>query len=511
MNEVIKESREEIAEYLNRYKAEQVKSMFYLFAKLLSVNEDFRLVAINGESEALEIIEEEIGKKPICSLFDELSDEQISLLQEVMDAELHEKKVTKKKAVDLMSRAFSDDILFEGMCLSSFVDDYTFDGVMESFGCPCRYEILMQDKVYTERRKYMRMICDYTMASVNLYGVAHIKEIMTIIESYEKLNGSYEKYRRKDGSYRTSVFYSPEYYSLYTLHHMIGDDIPLVEATLSGFIVHDVFAGSTSAEIEAMGKYMKVKGIKGEMSEEDLSDFYENMEPLPYKRLHDIAIEKDKYIPKKKQFLKYADQYYIEESKAFHELEDYIRNTFKTDIRTIASEDGVREEDVVYEIVSEIQAEAYDHNIDFDDRNPTALVDFTFQMLDEEYDIRVDGIDQANEFLRYLMELANSTRLWINNGHTPNELRDMAPPYSGPTTIVPGSSNAAKLLGEVAPQIRNMGFNVDLDSNATEIPVFNYNHGMNGPVEKSVKKIYPNDPCPCGSGKKYKKCCGRNK
>ncbi len=24
-------------------------------------------------------------------------------------------------------------------------------------------------------------------------------------------------------------------------------------------------------------------------------------------------------------------------------------------------------------------------------------------------------------------------------------------------------------------------------------------------------KIYPNDPCPCGSGKKYKKCCGRAK
>lgn len=23
-------------------------------------------------------------------------------------------------------------------------------------------------------------------------------------------------------------------------------------------------------------------------------------------------------------------------------------------------------------------------------------------------------------------------------------------------------------------------------------------------------KVYPNDPCPCGSGKKYKKCCGKN-
>ena len=26
-----------------------------------------------------------------------------------------------------------------------------------------------------------------------------------------------------------------------------------------------------------------------------------------------------------------------------------------------------------------------------------------------------------------------------------------------------------------------------------------------------TKKIYPNDPCPCGSGKKYKHCCGRKK
>lgn len=28
------------------------------------------------------------------------------------------------------------------------------------------------------------------------------------------------------------------------------------------------------------------------------------------------------------------------------------------------------------------------------------------------------------------------------------------------------------------------------------------------PIKKE-KKIYPNDPCPCGSGKKYKKCCGK--
>ena len=30
------------------------------------------------------------------------------------------------------------------------------------------------------------------------------------------------------------------------------------------------------------------------------------------------------------------------------------------------------------------------------------------------------------------------------------------------------------------------------------------------PVRRSEKKVQPNDPCPCGSGRKYKQCCGRN-
>lgn len=31
----------------------------------------------------------------------------------------------------------------------------------------------------------------------------------------------------------------------------------------------------------------------------------------------------------------------------------------------------------------------------------------------------------------------------------------------------------------------------------------------NKAAKEIEKKVYPNDPCPCGSGKKYKKCCGR--
>ena len=32
---------------------------------------------------------------------------------------------------------------------------------------------------------------------------------------------------------------------------------------------------------------------------------------------------------------------------------------------------------------------------------------------------------------------------------------------------------------------------------------------VRAPKRREEKKVYPNDPCPCGSGKKYKQCCGR--
>ncbi|GAA5171553.1 SEC-C metal-binding domain-containing protein [Modicisalibacter zincidurans] len=34
------------------------------------------------------------------------------------------------------------------------------------------------------------------------------------------------------------------------------------------------------------------------------------------------------------------------------------------------------------------------------------------------------------------------------------------------------------------------------------------NHGPQTPVRNALKTLGRNDPCPCGSGKKYKKCHG---
>lgn len=69
------------------------------------------------------------------------------------------------------------------------------------------------------------------------------------------------------------------------------------------------------------------------------------------------------------------------------------------------------------------------------------------------------------------MELANNTRIWENNGHTPNEIFEK---YE-------------------KPHLR-------------PLPDKPFKFRSNESVIKK-EKIGRNDPCPCGSGKKYKKCC----
>ena len=117
---------------------------------------------------------------------------------------------------------------------------------------------------------------------------------------------------------------------------------------------------------------------------------------------------------------------------------------------------------------------------------------------------------QARDILNLFMPLSNNTRMIVNKGHTPSELsgRIKFGPGNMPV-ITAGSSLAAGMLAKAAPEIRKMGFGLDLESNAAKIPVMDLPNGLDGPVKMSQKKVYPNDPCPCGSGKKFKKCCGK--
>ena len=113
-----------------------------------------------------------------------------------------------------------------------------------------------------------------------------------------------------------------------------------------------------------------------------------------------------------------------------------------------------------------------------------------------------------NELLELLVAAHNNTRMKENRGEKPSEMVRKKSVDKMPT-IVPASSNAAAILKDAAPQLEAMGVPVDLNGNTDVIQTTMFPSGLNGEPIRVEKKIYPNDPCPCGSGKKYKKCCGK--
>jgi hypothetical protein len=189
-------------------------------------------------------------------------------------------------------------------------------------------------------------------------------------------------------------------------------------------------------------------------------------------------------------------------------MRKYIEKNYRSNFADVADKMGVSITNCLDDFMKELHYQATDIGNDGEDRDPHEFVQYVFSSM-EGYGIKFDNIDHANEFLKYAMKVMNSTRLWHNHGHTPDELMRYSPINPETLTIVPGSTNAAEILATGREQFESMGMHVDFDTTATNIPIINFDNGINGTMMTSTKKVYPNDPCPCGSGKKHKKCCGK--
>ena len=195
--------------------------------------------------------------------------------------------------------------------------------------------------------------------------------------------------------------------------------------------------------VSVVGNFCNWDGRRYQMRKLDYSGIFELFIPGEFEGeiyKYEVASKKDRYLPSKEVFLQYADDDYRDETPAFRALEGYLRKTYDKDLHDFAVD---------------IQNELYKTGDDFDGNRFTEVTDYAVKELENKYGIAMSSLDKLNELIGYLQDMANSTRLWINNGHTTAELNREA-------------------------------------------------------VNEHAKKIYPNDPCPCGSGKKYKKCCGRN-
>jgi len=96
--------------------------------------------------------------------------------------------------------------------------------------------------------------------------------------------------------------------------------------------------------------------------------------------------------------------------------------------------------------------------------------------------VQLQAIDAATlELPEELKEALYSAEIAAGSEKTPDTIKTIRP--------------KTPIIG-VAPHVMNVMPN----GNQASMPA--------GSRTVGSRKIYPNEPCPCGSGKKYKKCCG---
>lgn len=172
------------------------------------------------------------------------------------------------------------------------------------------------------------------------------------------------------------------------------------------------------------------------------------------------------YIPAKEELLKYTDEYYIEETPQLREMAEYLRKTQRKLKCPI--------DDVIAEIEMCIRLEYPYQNVANDC---------------QRLGVQCKTPQEVREFAEHLLEMSYHTRRYSLCGHTPAEA---GLPHED--------------ADEVASQLH---FDPDYRDYLGEMAaLFN---AKTAPAATIAGTPARNAPCPCGSGRKYKNCCGKKK
>jgi SEC-C motif len=177
-------------------------------------------------------------------------------------------------------------------------------------------------------------------------------------------------------------------------------------------------------------------------------EFFSNIRVLDPNRVkieHQKRKSLDFYPFSKEQLIKAGEPNFVDRNESYQRFVQFLRQNYE-----ISREDA---DSIAEECQFAIRI----------GEGPGDILRYLHTMLEFE------GFDTINACMEKIVHLMNHTREWFLKGYTPNELVQVEKRYLQPSPI----------------QKNNV---VDIQSR---------------------RKIGRNEPCPCGSGKKYKKCCGK--
>ena len=159
--------------------------------------------------------------------------------------------------------------------------------------------------------------------------------------------------------------------------------------------------------------------------------------------------------------------------------------------------------------------------IDIKDRTEDELIEYLYERVLKEYDEKLSEIPEevANEFEKAISLRVIDTH-WMNHINTMSHLREgiglrsyaQENPLRAYTNE--GFELYDELLNTIDQETTMFLLKSEIRQNIERKQVVKGkavtdNNKTKKATPKRVNKIGRNDPCPCGSGKKYKQCCGK--
>ena len=294
-------------------------------------------------------------------------------------------------------------------------------------------------------------------ACANFYAILELKEVWRAV-------GSQLPVTKKEFDKLLNIFENDPY-TLFEISNEKnffddGEDVPLLIDT-SYFLSID-------------------KGYKPKpKSKFDTNDIFD----FDYDRFYSLYAQRDrKRLTVPSDLLAYADPDYYTETAYTDALLEFLQKNLPKDIDP---------EDALIEAIRRLrEAELFRAH----------MVNFLWDLVAPENQTE----DKLTEYLDLYMDLQNHTPSPYNRGAAPADTRLVGEStFSKPSPV--GFPHPADRFAADGPEgLPDFGRIADLARmNPGSLP-----GAGNGGTVRNGKKIGPNDPCPCGSGKKYKKCCG---
>ena len=201
--------------------------------------------------------------------------------------------------------------------------------------------------------------------------------------------------------------------------------------------------------------------------------------------------DKPYYVPDKKHLLEYDDPFYCEDTPEKLKLRAFLKE------RCNLSDE--RETAVFEELLCGVRSIAV---------QPADVLGHL-----EGLGVCFKSQRDVYRFTTLYSAFHNTTRMPSNRGYTPDELLQMTPPEERFKSLSLGPNIRKSLqTGEMdIADFRKQILTMELPSEALRFDLLKQlaDIRVSAPQPEKQKKAGRNDPCPCGSGKKYKRCCGK--